>query len=332
MGKFILKRLLWVIPVMLGVVLIVFAIDRFTPGDPVAAALGSGYTQEQYDAKEAELGLDRPFIVQFVSYLKGIVTKFDLGNSYHTGLPVASSLLQRFPLTLKLAVWSIVIAVGLGIPFGVLTATRQNSIIDRIVTFFSLIFAAMPSFWLALMLMICFAINIKLFPASGVDTWKSWVLPAAASGLSFIASFTRMTRSSMLDVVRQDYITTARAKGQKEGVVIRRHALRNALIPIVTMIGVQFGILISGSVVVETIYSMPGLGSLMMTAINNKDYPVIEGCVLVLAGFICIINLITDLCYGFVDPRIMAQYTAGKKKKKQESLPLKREEGGAANA
>lgn len=317
MLKFIVRRLLWVIPVMLGVILIVFAIDRFSPGDPVAAELGSGYTQEQYDAKEAELGLDKPFLVQFVNYVGNIVTKGDLGNSYHTGLSVTGSIAARFPITLKLAFISILIAVGLGIPFGIISATRQNSILDRIVTAISLIFAAMPGFWLALMLILMFSVQIKLFPASGYETWQSWVLPSLASGLSFIATITRMTRSSMLDIVRQDYITTARAKGVDEGTVVRKHALRNALIPIITTIGFQFGILVSGSVVVETIFNMPGMGSLMMTAINNKDYPVIEGCVLVLAFMICIINLITDIAYGIADPRIMAQYTGGKKKNRK---------------
>ncbi len=319
MAKFIIRRLLWVIPVMLGVIFIVFAIDRFSPGDPVAAELGSGYTQEQYDAKKAELGLDKPFFVQFFNYVGGIVTRGDFGKSYHTGLSVSKSIGERFPITFRLAVISILIAVGLGIPFGVICATRQYSWADNLVTTFALIFAAMPGFWLALMLIICFSIQIKLFPASGYEEWKCWVLPALASGLSFIATITRMTRSSMLDVVRQDYITTARAKGVDEGTVIRKHALRNALIPIITTIGFQFGILVSGSVIVETIFNMPGMGSLMMTAINNKDYPVIEGCVLVLAFLICIINLITDIAYGIADPRIMAQYTGGKKKRAKEA-------------
>ena len=329
MAKFIIRRLLWIIPVMFGVILIVFTIDRLGRGDPVALSLGGSYTQEQYDAREAEMGLDRPFLVQFMDYVGGIVFRGDLGESYHTGLTVSQSIMERFPVTLKLAVISILIAIGCGIPFGVISATRQNTILDRIVTFFSLIFAAMPGFWLALMLMIMFAINVKWLPASySADLgWKSWVLPSLASGLSFIATITRMTRSSMLDVVRQDYITTARAKGQKEGVVVRKHALRNALIPIITTVGFQFGILIAGSVVVETIFNMQGLGSLMMTAINNKDYPIIEGCVLVLSALICIINLITDLAYGFADPRIMAQYSGGGKKKKKEE-----KKGGAIHA
>jgi len=300
---------------MLGVILIVFTINRFSPGDPVAVELGGSYTQEEYDAKEAELGLDRPFFVQFCSYIKGIIVEQDFGNSYHTGLSVSASIAERFPVTLQLAIISILIAVGLGIPFGVISATKQYSMVDNTVTTFSLIFAAMPGFWLALMLIICFSINLAWFPASGTTGWKSWVLPALASGLSFVASITRMTRSSMLDVIRQDYITTAKAKGLAEGVVIRKHALRNALIPIITTIGFQFGILVSGSVIVETIFNMPGLGSLMMTAINNKDYPIIEGCVLVLAFMICIINLLTDIGYGFADPRIMVQYTGGKKAK-----------------
>ena len=322
MAKFILRRLLWVIPVMLGVVLIVFTIDRVGPGDPVAAALGGTYTQEQYDAKEAELGLDRPFLVQFFSYLQGIITRGDLGDSFQTGLPVGQTILQRFPLTLELAIISIIIAVGLGIPFGVISATRQNSILDRIVTFFSLIFAAVPGFWLALMLMIAFAINLKIFDASFPTTQapqlRDWVLPALASGLSFIASITRMTRSSMLDVVRQDYIRTARAKGVKERAVIYKHALRNALIPVITVIGMQLSVIFGGSIIVETIFSIPGMGMLLLDAINSQDYPVILGCVLVLSLAVCVINLLVDLAYAAADPRIKAQYTGGKKKKKAD--------------
>jgi peptide/nickel transport system permease protein len=321
MARFIIRRLLWVIPVMLGVIFIVFTIDRFSPGDPVAAELGGSYTQEQYEQKEHELGLDQPFVVQFTQYVGNIVTKGDLGNSYHTGNPVSSSIKERFPITFKLAIISIIIAVGFGIPFGVISATKQYSWTDKIVTWLSLVFAAMPGFVMALILIITFSIQLKLFPASGYKNWNCWILPCIASGLTFIASITRMTRSSMLDVIRQDYITTARAKGVNEGTVIRKHALRNALIPVITVVGFQFGVLISGSVIVETIFNMPGMGSLLMTAINNKDYPVIEGCVLVLAFFICIINLLTDIAYGVIDPRIMAQYkTSAKKKVKKEAL------------
>ncbi len=318
MLQFLIKRILWCFPILLGAIFIVFAISFIDPGDPVAAILGGSYTQEQYDAKEAELGLDKPFLSQFVSYVYGMVTEGDLGISYTTKRQVATEIKDRFGITFKLAIISILIAGGLGIPFGVLSATKQYSIADYSVTTASLLFASMPGFWLALMLILAFSLNLKIFPASGLTSWKSWVLPACASGLSFIATITRMTRSSMLDVVRQDYIRTARAKGLSEGSVIRKHALKNALIPIITTIGFQFGLLISGSVIVETIFSMPGLGTLMMSAINNRDYPVIEGCVVVLAVLISLINLLVDIAYGIADPRILEHYrSSGRRKKLQ---------------
>lgn len=319
MLKYIIKRILWCIPVLLGAILIVFAINRLVDsGDPVAAMLGANYTQEQYDAKAEELGLDQPFVVQFYNYIKDLVVHGDMGDSYVTKRAVSDEIRERFPVTFKLALVSIVIAVVIGIPFGIISATKQYSAADYSVTTLSLIFAAMPGFWLALMLVLVFSMRLKWLPASGLGGLKYWVLPSLASGLSFIATITRMTRSSMLDVIRQDYIRTARAKGLSENRVITGHALKNALIPIITTIGFQFGILVSGSVIVETIFSFPGLGTLMLTAITNRDYPIIQGCVIVLAALICIINLIVDLAYGFVDPRIMAQITGGKKKKRQE--------------
>ncbi len=319
MLKYIIKRVLWCIPVLLGTIFIVFAINRLVDsGDPVAAMLGSNYTQEQYDEKAAELGLDKPFFAQFYYYIKDLVLEGDMGQSYITKRPVSQEIVERFPVTFKLALVSIVIAVVLGIPFGIISATKQYSAADYSVTTLSLIFAGMPGFWLALMLVLLFSMQVKWFPASGLGTFKHWVLPALASGLSFIATITRMTRSSMLDVVRQDYIRTARAKGLSEGKVITGHALKNALIPIITTIGFQFGILVSGSVIVETIFSFPGLGTLMLTAITNRDYPVIQGCVIVLAALICVINLLVDIAYGLVDPRIMAQITGGKKKSKKK--------------
>jgi peptide/nickel transport system permease protein len=329
MIRYVIKRVLWTIPVLIGVVFIVFVIGEIDPGDPVSALLGGNYTQEEYDAKYRELGLDKPFLTQFFNYLKGIVTEGNLGTSYTTKRPVATEIVERFPISFKLAVISIIIAVAFGVPFGIISATRQYSLADYSVTTGSLIFASMPGFWLALMLMIIFALNLKLLPASGTGSWKNWVLPALASGLSFIATLTRMTRSSMLDVIRQDYIRTARAKGISERTVVRRHALKNALIPIITTIGFQFGILISGSIIVESIFSLPGLGTLMMSAINNRDYPVIRGSVLILAALICLINLLVDLAYGFVDPRIMAQYRKGSKNGKKLSANLT--EGGQSN-
>lgn len=322
MVKFVIKRILWMIPVIFGAILIVFMINRLSPGDPVAAQLGGSYTQEQYDRVEAELGLDKPVAVQFFEYIKGIVTRFDLGTSYQTKRPVSKEIMDRFPTTLKLGLISCLITVVLGLVFGVISATKQYSIADYSVTVFSLIFASIPGFWLALMLILTFALNLRWFPASGLASWKSWVLPAIACGLSPVASVTRLTRSSMLDVVRQDYIRTARAKGQTEGVIIRKHALKNAFIPIITIIGFQLGTMIAGSVVVEAIFNIPGLGTLTTSAVNNMDYPVIQGCVLVLSFVVCVLNLIVDILYGFIDPQIMAQYTGGGKKKKTKKTAV----------
>lgn len=321
MIKFIAKRLLVMIPVLLGVIFIIFTINRITPGDPVVAMLGSNYTQEQYDAKAAELGLDKPFFEQFYEYIKGIVTKFDLGTSYQTKRPVTTEIGERFWNTLLLGIIGCVITVIIGVPTGVLSANKQYSLLDYTVTVGALVFASMPNFWLALMMILLFSLKLGWFPSSCADlsNWRVWVMPALAIGLSPIASVSRMTRSSMLEVVRQDYIRTARAKGLSPQMVTRKHALRNALIPVVTIIGMQVGMIIGGSVVVETIFSFPGLGVLMMNAINNKNYPVIQGCVLLLAGSICIINLIVDIVYAFIDPRVMSHYTAGKKRKKRES-------------
>ena len=287
------------------------------PGDPVISLLGNNYTQEQYDAKEAELGLDKPFLEQFFIYVKGVVTKLDLGTSYQTNRSVSTEILERFPVTLKLGILGILVTVIVGIPFGIISATKQYSALDYGVTVISMFFASMPSFWMGLMAIIIFSYKLGWLPASGLFTWKHWILPVLTLGLSPVATITRMTRSSMLDVIRQDYIRTARAKGLSEGLVIRRHALKNALIPVLTVVGMQLGTIVAGSVVIEAIFAINGTGQLLMTAINGKNYPVINGVVLFLSVSISLMNLLVDLVYGFVDPRIMAQYSAGRKKKQK---------------
>lgn len=323
MLKFILRRLLLMIPVLIGVILIVFCINQVS-GDPVAALLPADATQEQYDMKKAELGLDKPLVVQFVNYLKGIVTELDLGTSYQTSRPVRDEIMDRFPISIKLALISITISILLGIPFGIISATRQYSGMDYSVTVIALFFASMPPFWLGLMAMIVFSLKLGWLPASGLSTWKSWILPSFTLAMSAVAVITRTTRSSMLDIVRQDYIRTARAKGLSEGTVIRKHALKNALIPVITVIGLQLGFIVGGAMVVEAVFSIPGLGSLMITAINQKNFPVIQGSVLVLALTVCLLNLIVDILYAFVDPRIKAQYSGGKRsaaRKKTKEVP-----------
>ncbi len=326
MLRYILKRILWCIPVMFCVVFFVFAIDRLVDtGDAVAASLGGAYTEEQYEAREAELGLDKPFFVQFGVYMKNLLLNGDMGTSYNTKRPVAQEIAERFPTTIRLAIFSILLAIILGIPLGVISAVKQYSIVDYASTVGSLIFAAMPSFWLALILMLGFALNIKLFPASGLGTWKHWVLPTLASGLAYVATLTRMTRSSMHDVIREDYIRTARSKGLGEGTIIFKHALKNALIPVITVVGGQFGGLVGGSVIVETIFALPGIGTLLMESITGRDYPVTEGCVIVLAVLICAVNLFVDISYCLVDPRIMAQYRRKPRKKNKLSTCVESE-------
>lgn len=313
--RFIVKRILWFIPVLLGVLWIVFTINYLTPGDPVIAILGVECTQEQYAAKEAELGLDQPYLVQFGNYIKGIVTEFDLGTSYTNKRPVGEQILERIPLTLKLGSIGILISVLIGVPFGIVSATKQYSLLDYSVTASSLFFASMPNFWLALMLILIFSHHLGWLPATGAASWKGWILPCITLGLSPISTITRQTRSSMLEVIRQDYITTARSKGMTEHDIVWKHALRNALIPIITVVGFMVSTIMGGSVIIENIFNFPGLGALMMTAINNKDYPMIMGAVLVISFFVCVINLVVDIIYAFVDPRIKAQYVSAKQKK-----------------
>ena len=315
MFKFIAKRVLLFIPVLLGVLLVVFTINHFTPADPVYSIMGYSITQEQYDAKYEQLGLDEPFFVQFFNYVKGVVTRFDLGTSYQNKRAVADQIGERLGVTIKLGFIGLAITVLLGIPFGIISATKQNSPLDYTVTVASLFFASMPNFWLALMLIIILSLNLGWLPATGIHNWKGWIMPCITLGMTPLAAVTRMTRSSMLEVIRQDYIRTAYAKGLTEREVIWKHALKNAMIPVITTIGYMASMIFGGAVVIESIFSIPGLGMLMQTAITNADYPIVLGSVLVVSFFVCVINLLVDLLYGFLDPRIKAQYTAGSKKK-----------------
>lgn len=310
------------IPVLLGVVFIVFTIQFFTPGDPVEMLLAnSNLSQEdyevQYAALEAQLGLDKGFWEQFGLYVKKIVVDHDLGTSYTYGLSVSDEIGSRIGVSIKLGLISMACSLVLGILFGVVSATRQYSIADYLVTFFSMFFAAAPGFWLALMLILIFSQGLKLLPASGLDSWKNYILPVASMTMSSLSGITRMTRSSVLEVIRQDYIRTARAKGLREGVITWKHALRNALVPVLTISGVQLGMLFGGSIIIENVFNIRGMGTYLLTGINNRDYPIVLGVVLVLSACICLANLLVDLLYAFVDPRIHAQYESKKRIKKR---------------
>lgn len=315
MLRYVGKRILMLIPVMLGVSLVVFCMIYFTPGDPAEYMLGVDATPEAIEAKRVELGLNGTFAEQYLRYIGKIITKFDFGTSYTTRRSVTVEILDRFPNTFRLALLSMVASAILGILLGIVSATRQYTIFDNLASAFALIGTSMPSFWFGMMLIIWFSLKLKLLPPSGFDTPSKWILPTVCLGLGSTATVMRQTRSSMLEVIRQDYIVTARAKGQKEFVIIMNHALRNALMPIITVIGISFGVHLGGAMLTETVFSIPGIGKMMVDAIAVKNYPVVQGGVLFIALCSSIVNLLVDLVYAFIDPRIKAQYSRKKVKK-----------------
>ncbi|WP_067517454.1 nickel ABC transporter permease [Endozoicomonas ascidiicola] len=307
MYRFILKRLLLLIPVLLGVSLLVFAIMSFTPGDPAQLILGENAPAEAVAELREEMGLNDPFVLRYARFVGNAVTG-DLGQSYTSGRDVFDEIFSRFPNTLILAALGVLIAVVIGIPIGIISATRQYSMIDSGSMIFALLGVSMPNFWLGLMMILLFAVNLGWVPSGGYSSWSSLIMPAITLGTGSAAIITRMTRSSMLEVIRQDYIRTARAKGVAENLVINRHALKNALIPVITVIGLQFGMLLGGAVLTETVFSWPGVGRMMVDAIRQKDTPTVLGAVVFLATTFSLVNLFVDLLYGFVDPRIKSQY------------------------
>lgn len=304
MLKYAIRRILLLIPVILSVMVILFTILYFTPGDPARIALGQEVTQEAIDAFRAQHGLDDPYIVQLGRYVTNAVFKGDLGYSYIMKSSVASELASRIPMTLKLAFWSVVFSTLVGIPMGIICAVRQYSLLDSFVTLVTLLGVSMPTFWTGLLFILAFSVHLGWLPSMGFSTPSEMVLPILTLAGSSVAIIARITRSSMLEVIKSDYIRTARAKGQKEGAVIFRHALPNAMIPIMTIISMQFGMLLGGSIVTEAIFSISGVGRLMLEAINMRDYPIIQGGVLFISVAFCLINLAVDILYAFVDPRI----------------------------
>lgn len=308
MLKYIAKRIVWLIPVILGVTFFVFTIMYLTPGDPVRLMLGANATEEQIVEKTAELGLDQPFMTRFVNYCKDVFLHFDFGTSYQTRQSVTDQILARFPYTLKIALYSVILATIVGIPVGVIAATNQYTWKDNLSMFGSLFCVSMPSFWFALILVVIFCQNLGWLPSSGVSSWRSYILPVVSCAIGGAASIARQTRSSMLEVIRQDYITTARAKGQKESVVIYKHALNNALIPIIQTIGNMMGASLGGALIAETVFGIPGMGVYMMNGISQRDYPVVQGSVIFIAICFCLVMLLVDVVFALVDPRIRSQY------------------------
>lgn len=303
MLKYISKRLVYLIPVLIGIVFVVFTIMYFSPGDPAKLILGDRAPEEQVEALRHELGLDLPYYQQFFNYIKNAV-RGDFGNSYQLRMPVWDIIKLRFPLTLQLTTFTMLIAVLIGVPVGILSAVKQYSVIDAFSVVFALLMASIPAFWLGMLLMLLFSLNLGWLPSSGYEGLKWLILPSVTLGFINCATIMRMTRSSMLEVVRQDFIRTARAKGAAEKRVIFKHALKNAIIPVITVVGNAFGSSLGGAVVTETVFGLPGMGTQIITSIRQKDNPVVLASVIVIALAFSLVNLIVDILYTYVDPRI----------------------------
>lgn len=308
MIKFIIKRLIALIPVLIGVSLLVFFILDLAPGDPAKTILGEQARPEDIAQLREEMGLDDPFFVRYGRYMFDLV-QGDLGISYKTKDPVGEEIWARLPNTALLALTSTAVAILLALPLGIIAAIKQNTLFDGISMFISLVGVSMPVFWMGLLLILLFSVKLGWFPVAGADQGiRSLVLPSIALGFMHMAAIARTTRSSMLETIRQDYIRTVRAKGLPEGAVIKDHALRNALIPTTTVIGLQIGQMLGGSVLTESVFSWPGIGRFMIQSIQGRDIPGVMGCIIIFAISFALINLLVDLIYGFIDPRIKAQY------------------------
>ncbi|GHS93730.1 peptide ABC transporter permease [Synergistales bacterium] len=307
MARYIIKRVLMLIPMLLVIIFIVSFIMNLTPSDPGTLLLGERATPEAVAEMNARLGYSDPFFVRYVKYVIGAF-QGNLGNSWKSGDPVIREILRRFPATLTLAVGAIVIGLTVGMTLGILSAVKQYSALDIAGTAFSMTLASFPGFWIGMMLIILFALKLGWLPSFGVGTLRHYILPWLTTSCAFGASMLRMTRTSMLESIRMDYIRTARAKGQTERIVILRHALRNALLPVVTILGMSFGGLLGGTVTIETVFSIPGVGSLIIEAIRMKDIPVVVGATVTLATCFTLLMLLVDILYAFIDPRIKARY------------------------
>lgn len=313
MPKFILKRILMMIPVILGMAFFIFGILELAPGDPARIILGDKAPPETVEALREEMGLNEPFLKRFATYMIKAV-QGDFGKSYRTKLPVFQEIMERFPTTIILALGSIVLMVIIGVPIGVLSAVKQYSLLDNATLAMALVLASMPGFWFGTMLILLFALKMGWLPVTDASSFKGFILPWFALMAGNMATLVRMTRSNMLEVVRADYITMARAKGAPEKRVIVVHALRNALMPIITIIGMNLSSLLGGTMIIESVFALPGLGTLAVTAVRGKDIPMVMAEVIFIALLGGFINLFVDVLYAYIDPRLKSQYVTMKQK------------------
>ncbi|MFF0344460.1 nickel ABC transporter permease [Kribbella sp. NPDC004875] len=303
MAAYVVRRLFFSLFVLWGAVTIIFVVLRLVPGDPAYIMLGPDADQAQVAALRAQLGLDHSLIQQYATYLANVV-HLDFGQSFRLNADSMTLVLQRVPATIQLATTALLLSLLIGLPLGVIAALRAHSWVDRAISVFSLMGQSTPSFWLGIVLILVFARGLKVLPSAGSGTWSHLVLPTITLALPFLAILVRLTRSGLLEVVHEGYVQTARAKGLGEGVVVLVHALRNALIPIVTVVGLQFGALLGGTVIVETVFAWPGVGRLLIDSIGRRDYGVVQASILLVATIFVVINLLVDLLYGFLDPRV----------------------------
>jgi ABC-type dipeptide/oligopeptide/nickel transport system permease component len=302
-ARYLTRRLLLTLPVFLGVATLVFSLIHLVPGDPAQAMLGEGASAKDVAELRARLGLDRPLLQQYVLFLAGVV-RGDLGTSFRTGQPVTTAILERVPATVELALASMAVAIVVALPLGIIAAVRHGTMADHASMTLALAGISIPNFWLGPMLAIIFSVQLGWLPVSGRGGVESLVLPAISLGAALAAILARMTRASLLEELRELYVRAARARGVSRGRAIMRHALRNSLIPLVTILGLQFGAVLTGAVITETIFAWPGIGRLLIQSISFRDYPLVQGCILLIAVTYVTVNLVTDLLYGVLDPRI----------------------------
>ncbi|WP_210483864.1 nickel ABC transporter permease [Microvirga antarctica] len=307
MSRYLLSRVMQLIPVLFIISLVVFAIMHVLPGDPaelmLAGAEGGAITPERLMELKEQMGLNDPLVVQFGRFIGGALVG-DLGESIRFRTPVTELILDRFGSTIALSLGGLFISLAVGLPLGMLAAVRQNSWIDVFAMGFAYVGASMPVYWVGLVMILLFSFNLGWFPPAGADSWRSLVLPAMTLGIVSAGVISRLIRSSMVEVLSEDYIRAARAKGLGERLILWRHGLKNAMIPVITMLGLQFGAMLAGAVVIETVFSRPGIGRLVVSAILQKDYPLVQGCIVFLAAVYLLVNLLVDLAYAWLDPRI----------------------------
>lgn len=303
MLAYAIKRILQIIPVLLVISFLVFFMVHLMPGDPVQTMLGPEATPEQVEIYREALGLNDPLYVQYFDYMKGLF-QGDMGISFYTNNPVSQEITERYPNTLRIAILATILASVVGVSIGIAAAVKHNQFTDNLLMVLSMVAVSMPSFFFALLLMLVFSQQLNILPSLGLSSWRHYILPTLTLGLNAVGLISRTTRSAMLDVLGQDYIRTSKSRGIKKSKITFSHALKNALIPVVTVIGLRFGTLLAGATLTETVFSIPGMGRFLVTSVLNRDYPSIQGCILVLAATYVIINTVVDLLYGFIDPRV----------------------------